>query len=65
MSKLLLKYPFSNPEILITGILSGLAFLPWFFLGGYPSIGLAILLWTVINGYLFNLKYRTTTANMM
>lgn len=59
LSKYLLKKEISVIKVLITSTLSGLAFLPYknFDQSG-TSLGLTILLWTIINGLLLNNEYR-------
>jgi hypothetical protein len=63
-SRLLLKYPLSNTEIISIGVLSGLAFLPFAILGGYTLVGFAIAIWTIVNGYLLNQKSKIAAANI-
>lgn len=62
---ILYNYLFSNAEISIIGLLSGLAFLSFELFGGLPLVGLAVSLWIIFNGYLLNLKHKTTAANIV
>jgi hypothetical protein len=65
ITKLILKKNFSFGQIVLTAIVSGLSFLPYELIGRELFLlGIAILLWTVINGLTINLEYKkNTTAN--
>lgn len=64
ITRLILKYRFSFLEIFVTTLFSGLAFLPYELIGREPLLmALAIFLWTIVNGFLINLKYKTTSTN--
>ena len=53
LSKYLLKIETKTVEIIIVSIISGIGFIPTIILNGNGfSIGFAILIWTLINGYL-------------
>ena len=61
-TKYLLKKNFNLVQITTVAILSGLAFLPFEFNKGHVVfLGLAVFLWTIINGQLLNFEYRKTT----
>jgi hypothetical protein len=59
VTKYLLKKEISIIQIIITSILSGLAFLPYELIWQLgTTIGLAVFLWTTINGLLLNHEYK-------
>lgn len=58
-TRYILKKQIDFIHILLTSILSGLAFLPYELIGHFGSlIGLAIFLWTIFNGSLLNFAYK-------
>lgn len=62
MTKYLLQKRISIVQILLASILSGLAFLQYEINGQNGLlIGLAIFLWTVVNGIILNIEYRKAT----
>ena len=62
MTKFILRKEITLTQIALTSILSGLSFLPYELserLGIF--IGIAICLWTIINGFTLNKEYREAT----
>lgn len=58
-TKYMLKKEISFTQTGMTSVLSGLAFLPFAMFGRHGILmGLAVLLWTVINGHLLNQEYK-------
>ncbi len=58
-TKIILKKKISLIQIAITSILSGIAFFPYTTLiYSAFSTGIALFLWTVINGFLLNVEYK-------
>jgi hypothetical protein len=62
VTKYLLKKEITIVKILLTSIISGLAFLPYELIGRLGMLtGLAVFIWTVINGMTLNDEYRKAT----
>lgn len=62
VTKFLLKKEISLMKIVLISILSGLTFLPYEIIGRLGILmGLAVFLWTVINGMTLNDKFRKIT----
>ncbi|MNJ84647.1 hypothetical protein D3C87_21050 [compost metagenome] len=58
-TRYILKKQIDLIHILLTSVLSGLAFLPYELIGHFGYlIGLAIFLWTIFNGSLLNFAYK-------
>ena len=63
LTKYLLKKETTWSQIVLTSILSGLAMLPFVLFGKHGILlGLAVLLWTTINGLLLNNEYKRSTS---
>lgn len=63
-TKFLLGKEISFVKILLTSILSGLTFLPYELVGRFGILmGLAVFLWTVINGMTLNDEHRKTLSH--
>ena len=59
VTKYILKKEIKLIHILFVSILSGLVFIPYEIIGRLGILmGLAVFLWTVINGFLLNLEYK-------
>lgn len=59
LTKYLLKKELTIIQIVLTAIFSGLAFLPYELIGRHGILlGLAVFLWTIINGSLLNFENR-------
>ena len=62
ITKYLLKKEIAILKIVLISILSGLAFLPYELIGRLGILmGLAVIMWTVINGIIINDEYRKAT----
>jgi hypothetical protein len=62
VTKYLLKNEITLMKILLISILSGLTFLPYELIGRHGLlIGIAVFLWTVINGLTLNDEYRNAS----
>ena len=60
-TKILLKKAITWKQIITTCLLSGIGFIPYQFINHYGvSIGIGILLWTILNGHLLNNAYKKT-----
>jgi len=58
-TKMLIKKAITWKQIIITCLLSGIGFIPYQFLNHYGiSIGIGVLIWTILNGNLLNNKYK-------
>ncbi|HEU5289092.1 MAG TPA: hypothetical protein VFU05_00525 [Cyclobacteriaceae bacterium] len=62
VTRYLLKKEIALVQIVLTSVLSGLAFLPYELIGRLGILmGVAVFLWTIVNGLTLNHEYREAT----
>lgn len=66
MTKYLLKKEITFSQIVVTSVLSGIAFIPYVHFGKKGTLlGLAVFLWTIVNGILLNSEYKEANNNTL